>query len=257
MRRLVCASTMLAALVTLPPVAEAVDLPFEGTLEITAPLVPLTVSGSGVAELNPATGAIRVPASVFVFSETSPFGTPLVSRFELEGRNNVGTIFAATSVFARLALAGSYRTVLNLPPATVSQVTLPISVIGGPRQLVGTFFRTTGGSAVSAALSGWASWLAGTVTATGTTGATLMVRGTDQRTAGLGGRLQLVTPIVLSIYEGGVPLGQPPGFARLTLDFVPEPATPLASSAAAVLVLLGAGRVRAARGDLDERCSYE
>jgi hypothetical protein len=225
----------LFALVTaLPTVAVAAEIPFTGTLEILEPLVPLTASADGVAILSP-DGSLEIPEMLFVFSAARQVGTTLVSRFEMQGRNGSGRFArGAETVFGTMPLIGTFLARLNAPPATVSAVSLPLSVIGGAlTPWFATTFATVSGSVISASLSGSRTWHTGVLTATGfahtpgggVTSATIMTRGEDLRTPGNGGRLQLVTPVVLSVFEGGEPIGEPPGFARLSLDFVPEPST--------------------------------
>jgi hypothetical protein len=235
----------LLALAVAPP-AGAGLLPFTGTLAFAiSQYPPIAVTGSGVATVNGSGGGahlsmLALPANAFVASEFSIPVTPSVTHVKglklTALQNGTGTVSGAP-LGGVVPLSGRAHVCLFAscsmgPPANV---TIPLGPVG------------SGGSthidiSVNLTVSG-APWTDGTAMAGGLTQAGLAhgpASGTSS-TANASGVVRLVSPFTVSTNIGAV--AYLPGFAILTLHFVPEPGTLLLLSAGLVLTALGGRRM--------------
>ena len=218
---------MLAG-VLLAGTAHAASLPFTTSLAIQiAQLPPIVLPGSGVATVNGSAGGAHVDSlalagGTFADSGTVPFTDPAV--FPILGvvydvQNDAGNFTGGGSgtLGGVMPLRGSAKLCLfGSCPAAVANLDVPLSVVGqgGYVQVVGAVNLTVAG----------APWTTGTASAASATAMGLAhgpASGTSS-TFAPGGRLQLVTPFYVASAIGALALV--PGFATLTIQFVPEPA---------------------------------
>jgi hypothetical protein len=237
---------------------------FEASLRIVIDALPeVTAQGSGVAEVDPVSGAFTLPAGVLQFSAVLP-GTPwaCLESLALGTPNNpflvnaIGSFDpAASSLALSMPLVGvALFQFCNL--FATGTTTLPFSFVGGvpPGFTTGFTFTSTPASSTGLALisgrgfttgvvnlvTGEAIFTDGTTLSTNVVGA---VTGSDSRTPAWGGSMRFVTPIVIAAgtFADGFPI--PTGFAELSLTFAPEPG-PLLLGLAALGTLAGLGRRR-------------
>jgi hypothetical protein len=229
MRPLPLALVVVAAVLGAP--ARAALLPFQATLSFDLGGQPpggIAVSGTGVAQVNGSGGGVHLGdlalgAGAVSGSDVRALLTvgqfPLVEA-KLTASNLAGSFDDGGGALAgAMALAGSFRFCIqqtcDAPP--VANLVVPLSVVGTPASAtaVGGFNMTVIG----------APWTTGTA-AIGTITRMGFARGPASlasSTAQASGVVQLVTPIFISTNIGAFDIV--PGFATLTLHFVPEPAT--------------------------------
>ncbi len=217
--------------------AQAVALPVEWELEIHfgASSARIAVAGTGVAIVNGSGGlgaltSLDLPAGMIattgaLLDITDPAASP-IQGILLTVSNRAGNlaIGGGGNLGGAMALVGRERFCLfsncdAAPPANVSVPLTPIGV-GGFAYNVGQVNLTVAGAA----------WTTGTATAVGlgTTMFTGYAHGPASNTgstAQVGGSLQLITPftVATNIQVDGPLIS----VARLTLRFVPEPASAL------------------------------
>jgi hypothetical protein len=195
------------------------------------------VNGSGGgAHLS----TLGLPANAFVASQvvvpvTDPAAAP-VKGIQLTVQNGAGTV-AGAPLGGVIPLSGLAQVCLFAPCSGGPPVnlTVPLSIVGsGGTWNVDNF--------VSVTVSG-APWTEGTAMTGGLTQAGLAhgpASGTSS-TANASGVVRLVSPFTVSTNIGAV--AYLPGFAILTLHFVPEPGTLLLLSGGLVLTALGGRRM--------------
>lgn len=224
---------LLLAAVFLARAADAVELPFTGTLtfEFTYLGLPITVAGSGVATVN-GSGAggtivsLGLPGGTFdtagqIVPVTDPAAAP-IEGIGLTVENGAAAFGPSGGV---MPLAG-YTFLCMFAPcaAPVANLTVPLEVVGvgGSATFMGAVLVTVIG----------APWTTGTasigeLTRMGFVGGPASNPSTA---GGASGRIQLVTPVLINSNIGADSVL--PAFATLTLHFVPEPVS---------IVLLGSG----------------
>lgn len=230
----------LAALATgacLAAEARAAALPFTATLAMEFEGLPFApIPGSGVAIANGSGGGVHLqslalPSGVLagtglVAPITDPGAAP-IEGLQLTAAPGAGS-FAETAMGAvggAMPLLGAAKVCLFAPcGGAIANIAVPLSVIGvggllyvdGPVNLtVAGAPWTTGAAILALPYSPYLTYRSGSAQgpASGTS-----------TTAQIGGSVQLVTPILVSTnINADIPYFT--GFARLTLHFVPEPAT--------------------------------
>lgn len=215
---------LFAALALAAP-AGAASLPFEGTLSIGLVGAPTAVvSGTGVATVNGGghLSSLAVPGSVFATTfRITPYPisqAPLVGQI-LTVENDPGTVAdGGGTLGGAIPLRGLLRLCVQYgctaPP--FANISIPLSVVG-----VGGSKSTAFLVPVTVQGAAWTSGVASAYGATAQGFAHGAASGTSS-TAGASGVVSLVTPILLSTSIGAS--ATIPGFARMTLHFVPEPA---------------------------------
>jgi hypothetical protein len=213
--------------------AQAIVIGATGSVAVSiAGLSPLILPGSASVTVNgsgPAghLTALQVPAGVFAISGlilpvTDPAAFP-IAGLQVTGSNmsaafggSGGAGFGGAS-----GLNGGSKVCLFGPcSAATANITVPLAVVGG-----GGVATVMG--AVNLTVVG-APWTTGTVAVGTVTQMGFAMPASN--TAAPGGTVQLVTPIFISTNIGASAVL--PGFAFMTLSFVPEPGT---------LLLLGSG----------------
>jgi hypothetical protein len=228
--------------------AAAAPLSFQGllTVEVGGIGVSLSVSGSGVAQVDGSGGglhldAITLPAGAFSASQlrmplTDPGVFP-VAGIQLTVSNQTGAFSAAGGgLGGPMPLDGSFRFCLQAPCGSTYQ---PANLVVPLTGVAGTDGTVTAKGAVNLTVIG-APWTTGTA-AIGTITRMGFAHGPESlasSTAQTSGVVQLVTPIFISTNLGASSVL--PGFATLTLHFVPEPGT-LALLAAGILAFAWRG----------------
>lgn len=215
--------------------AGAASLAFTGTLSLEVATAPaIVVSGTGVATVNGAghLHSLAVPASAFVTTNritpyTDPALFPLVGQIVTVTNDPGSFADGGGTLGGAMPLRGLVRLCVQYDCAAPAlNVSIPLSVVGQAGQSKSVSFL------VNLTVEG-APWTSGV--AVGNGGATAQgfahgaASGTSS-TAGPSGVVSLVTPIFVS--TGIAASATIPTFARLTLQFVPEPAP-------AVLLLMG------------------
>jgi hypothetical protein len=230
--------------------ARAATVPFTAELSIEIlTFTPVTVAGSGVATVNGSTGGVHIdslqlPASAVDGTALLPITDPdayPIHGIQLLVANAAGNFAGAGGA---MPLSGVAKICLFGPcSAPLANLSVPLSVAGtsASATVQGIFNVTVVG----------APWTTGTATI-GTGGGgnpTAMgfrhgpASGTSS-TAASSGQIQYVTPIYISVNIGSSPIY--PAFARLTLHFVPEPATMiLLGGGLSLLAAVGRRRMRA------------
>ncbi len=185
---------------------------------------PGTASPIGVSS---GTGDFVLPAGVVSGSLPLPndlfTGVPVISGLSISASNPTGTLAAGAGP------GGGFGGGLPMNGEMIFQVlgglfngTVPLTVVGSTRTFQTRIFT------VAAAFTGHA-WTTGPVAISGITtqtpgGAfvnTVTLSGSDARTAGHRGTLQLVSPVrILTNFTGNLP-----AYGLLRLEFVPEPGT--------------------------------
>jgi hypothetical protein len=251
----------------------AAPLAFQAELAIVfaeGGLGEIVATGAGTAEVTPTSLQFALPAGLFDLQGTlaGPATGP-VGEVRVAGSNASGwpaggpdaPVIVCTPVCGPAPQVGNMPLVGSLelvPRDGGDAIVLPLSVVGAAPAATATF-ATSAGFGGFLAGGGW-SLAAFTLppfpppaTPPGTSTFTLpstvitvptftlppVVSGTDARTAGGLGRIQRVTPVHVVIgddYRSGLS-----GYARLTVDFVPEPAP------VALLAVGAAGLVAASR----------
>lgn len=251
LRRVVRSSFLIALLVASPP-ALAGTLPFTGTLGFhVATLPPIAVGGTGVATVNGSgggghLGALALPASVFATTHVVPITDPAV--FPIVGvaatmSNDAGSFAESGGTLGGvMPLRGIVRICIQYDCAAPAlNLSVPLSVVGaGGSKSVAFLVNltiqgepwTTGEISVGTFLT--AGFAHGPASGTSST-------------AAASGVASLVTPIHISTNIAAS--ATIPTFVRLTLHFVPEPATALLLGGGCAW-LAWAGRRRAARRSL-------
>jgi hypothetical protein len=233
---------------------------FDATLRIVIDALPeVTAQGSGVAEVDVASGAFTLPAGVLSVSTVLP-GTPwnCVQSLAIDASNAIGSFDpAAVSTALSMPLTGiAHFQFCNV--FLTGTTDMPFGFVGGlpPGSTTGFTFTSTPVSTTGIALisgrgfttapvnlvSGQALFTPVTTLSTTVVGT---VSGSDSRTPAWGGSMRFVTPIVIAAgtFAEGFPI--PTGFAELSLTFAPEPGALLLELAAAgALAGLGLRRLR-------------
>ena len=229
--------------------ASALQVPFTGTLTLPG---DITVLGSGVATVNqhPIT-QMTIPSGAFT--------TPVASGVVQVGGIRVG-LFLHDLRNRPIILSGGGCT--RDHPFVSCPGTRPLNGFGGIAGRLTAFFGefnqplsfVGSGStvrellilfplAITATISG-AGWTTGTVRAFNLNGVTIYslmgTRNTGPGSTFATDTLSFVTPIMTSL--DGTPVS-PPGFARITIHLIPEPATLLLLSVG-IVVLIAYGRRR-------------
>ncbi len=193
-------------------------------------LPPITVAQSPGAIpilVSSGTGSFVEPGGIFATAQVLPTalftGVPLISGLSLTASNATKVVTPPTAVGGILG-----QSVVAVLGGLVNLV-VPLTVAGSGGSVMVTAFT------LMVDVTGHI-WTTGVATITGITTTTpgnavvntATLAGYDNRTAGHGGTIQLVTPIrILTNAAGNLP-----GFAIQTLNFIPEPGT---------LLLLGTG----------------
>lgn len=216
--------------------AHATPLGFRGEIGVVLPTIGLFVSvpGIGTADVeSDATGVLTrlsLPAGAFATSASFP-GSALLRGISIAAQNGAGVFSSLTANGGGgvMPFLGVARLCLLAPCSSATLFRdLALTPVGS-----GGVAHVTGALAIT--LEG-ARWTKGvfTITAPGLVsqigGFARGPGGLTGSTAQAGGELILATPIYLRTSLPG--LGEIPGFAMLSLSFVPEPGT---------VVLLGAG----------------
>lgn len=218
-----------------PGTAGAAALAFTGTLTVELAVERISpefvMNGSGTAIVNGSGGgghltSLQLPSSPFAASGSVLPVTDIVGGFPLAGiqltaHAGAGSIMGGGGVIplvgvAKMCLFGACQTAPN-------NLSIPLSLVGG-----GTHTAQGG---VNLTIIG-APWTTGTVSIGSITrmGFARGPASAPSSTAQASGRLQLVTPVMVSTNVALNPVFA--NFLTLTLHFVPEPATAM---------LLGAG----------------
>ncbi len=203
-------------------------------------LTPLVATGSGSGASTVGPNLITLPATppfAAAFSNITldPTAAAPLTGLDIQLTAPVSCSFTGTAIGGPCPLGGTANALVGYAPFLI----VPLSGMGvAGRQVFGPY-----GSWIDAQ-----SWVAATATAT-VAGAPLLTDngaphqtiGYDNRTAGGGGTVKLVAPGgLMSTLGGDLPL-----FVSMTLDFVPEPGTPLLLvSGIAGAVILGRRRMR-------------
>jgi hypothetical protein len=237
----------------LPTRASAAPIAFEATLSLRFGSLPgLFVRGTGIGESSGPGGTASIPAGTFGIHQISPISPPLASLFWSLAYLRPGQINqkaplpGATGTNRTLAFDGSTGTMpldasiylLNKASKLVADAAMGVLGVGGQAQF--TVVGVTTGTMIGNP------YRLGMTTATGRLSlglfSTVILRGSgfDRRTAGGGGRLQLVSPGMIRFRA----IGTVPILSTLTIDFVPEPTTALLFACG--LMALGALRRRTA-----------
>lgn len=208
--------------------AQAGSLPFAGSLEIRIlDLEPIVIAGAGIATANGSAGGTRIDSlalagATFSGSGTMPATDPDV--FPIFGvaydvQNQAGNFTRAGGTLGgEMPLLGVARVCLFGPcSAAVANLDIRLSVVGQDDSMLES-------GAVGFTVVG-APWTTGTASVASATAMGLAhgPASATSNTFAADGRLQLVTPFFFSSAIGALSLV--PGFATLTIDFVPEPAT--------------------------------
>lgn len=219
--------------------AKAVSLAFDGTLSVQiATLDPVVLSGSGTALVNGSGGggtltALQIPQGVFgvtgfIVPVTDPGAFP-IAGIQVTAANDQGNFSGSGGV---MSINGVTKVCLFGPCGeAVANLDVPLNNVGAG----GTALVT---GAVNLTVVG-APWTTGTAAV----GATTLMGGKSpsSNTGAASGTVTLVTPVFISTNIGASSVI--PGFAILTLHFVPEPGTLLlVGSGIAGLVAYGRSR---------------
>lgn len=242
----------LVAALAAPAAARAAELPFASSLELGFATLPsASYAGSGVATAGAPDGhlqSLALPAAFAVAQLTRSIGDPNlfpIAGIQLDLANEAGSATRSGGVLGGvLPLRGLARLCLQEPcsPLSPANLTIPLTV-GEPSTQTVDFL-------VTLTIQG-AAWTTGTASAYGVTahGFAHGPASATSSTAAPSGVVSLVTPIFVSTGTLAVAdLPQHfPSYARLTLHFVPEPATALLLAGGCAALAL-AWRRRSARG---------
>jgi len=232
------------------PTARAAGLPFEATFAFEVVGMPeITATGAGVAVVNGSGGGgslatLSMPAlAIQTVGQNLSVNDPLV--FPLRGlgltvSNQAGTFMGGQAIIPLMGVAK----ICLYDPCSASPVTnlsVPLSVVGqgGTVTVMGAINLTIVG----------APWTTGTASLFGAGGTPITRMGSRHgavsgmtSTAAASGQLNLVTPIFISMNLSQQTIFT---FARLSLHFVPEPATfGLVAAGLAGLAVVGRRRLR-------------
>jgi hypothetical protein len=236
--------------------ASAATATFTASLGLTlGSLPPLSGVGAGSGTTGAAGSSATIPGGVIPLHITSPIVPPLLSLVYGFGvgatgkkGQDVGTIFPVSKLNLSNPIAGGSNAALAFNGVSGSMglnasaylfnkgakavAAIPMAIIGVGGTQMFTVLSAISGTAIANPYQLGAVMLSGAIA--GMTNTPVMLTGTgfDNRTAGGGGVLQLVSPTNI-VLTG---LGSLPALTTLTITFaaVPEPGT---------LLLLGAGIV--------------
>jgi len=218
-----------AALVAAPQ-AHAVALSFTGSLSMTMRIASETleipIPGSGVADVSSGSGvhltAAALPGNTFV---TQGFVLPVtdpevfpIRGIQFTAANRSGSFAEGGRLHGVMPLVGIMKVCLFGPCSeAVANMRLPLSVVG---QGGAAFVQ----AAVNLTVVG-APWTTGTapVGASSVRGSARGPAGLPSSTAQVGGDLNLVTPIFISVSNVGPAVSIFPSFARTLLSFGDHP----------------------------------
>ena len=229
-------ATALAVL-ALAPASGAAVLPFEARLELSIATLPIAITDTGVATVTGSGGGLHLETLDLAAGDiaggpvtmpfTDPGAYPIVG-VQMTVANDVGHFERAGGTLGGvMGLPGVIKQCLFQGPGCLNptaNLTVPLDPIGagGSAAVGGPVNITVYGAP-------WTTGVASVGTFTSRGFAHGPASGTST-TAQPGGTVSLVTPIFVSTNIGvGVTI---PAFARLTIEFVPEPTT---------LALIGAG----------------
>ena len=226
--------------------AQAVSLGFTGSLSVSlAGLAPIPIAGAGTAVVNGSGPAghltgLAIPASPFavtgfVLPVTDPAAFP-IAGVQVTAHNGTGAFAGngGAGFGGTMPIQGVSKVCLFGPcSAAVSNLVVPLSVVGQ-----GGVAVVTGAVNLTVVGAPWTTGTAavGTVTQMGAVSPL-------SNTGAPSGNVTLVSPIFISTNIGASAVL--PGFAFLSLHFVPEPGTlMLLGSGIAGLVAFGRNRAR-------------
>ncbi len=244
------ASVVVVTMVGVAGTAQAVDLPFTGTLSLTVNTIINDVPASGTAGVAPRGTnhllSMTVPASIAqtvsrVVPVTDPAAAPIggLQQTVANGPGAFAETPASGPLTGIMSLVGVSKVCLFGPcSGAAANVTVPLSVVGqGGTTYASAFVNVT--------VTG-AAWTTGAVDFVlnpnmMTTGSASGPGFQASSTAQSGGHVRLVSPVFIST---NIPASAVvPSFASFDITFAPEPGQ-LALLASAVGTLLALGRAR-------------
>jgi len=258
----------------LAPSVRAAELRYEGSLRIElGAFEPLSFAGTGVARVNDSAGGVQLSTlrlaggigGTATIPLTDPEVTATLPLIRVTPALGTGTLSPFWPIApwpdpqlqrAALPIRGSVRLCL-FDPNCASAVILPLSGSNGAAGVgVGGQLTAGGFGTVRMSISGnpWTVFTASWPAATQSGGSVVLQRtgflhgpsSFSSAVAESGGALQLVTPLEIRSNTGFAL----PGFATLTVRFVPEPDSfLLAASGVAGLLFLGRNTRRTPRNE--------
>ncbi|MCG8590249.1 MAG: PEP-CTERM sorting domain-containing protein [Proteobacteria bacterium] len=200
---------------------------------------PAPVSTVGGATIQLGGGTFATATVVFPTPSYLPTGVPFISGFTVTMTNGPGTLAPGGGLAGGFGGAAPLQGTAFINILQLFSLDIPLSVVGGP----GTAMAGTGVIVIT--VTG-GEWTTGQAVVTGVTQATdaggfvntISATGSDQRVNGMGS-ITLIAPLRVVTNAAGV-LG---GFATLSLQLIPEPATGLLIGVGA-LGMAAIGRAR-------------